>query len=313
MARHPVAANLLMALLLAAGLFNAFTVEQKTFPDTTVDAVEVRVEYRGASPVDILESVILRIEEQVTSLDGIAEMTATASEGVGLVRLELERGIDVATKVDEIRTEIDGITSFPEEAEQPEVRKVADREPAVDLVLYGDVPERALKEIAYQTRDQLMALPEISFAEVDGVRQYEVSVEISLDSLRAYGLTLPEVAAAIRAESLELPAGTISSSREELGVRTLGRNYGRLDFEEIVLRVGDDPNSRVALGDVATVLDGFEENDLISRFRDQPVTTVRVFRVGEEQVLDVVGAVLGYVDTTLGQALPPGVDVLCLA
>ena len=308
MARHPVAANLLMALLIAAGLFNAFSIEQKTFPDTTTDTVEVRVEYRGASPVEILESVIQRIEEQVASLDGIDEMTATASEGVGLVRMVLDRGIDVPTKVDEIRTEIDRITSFPEEAEQPEVRKVTDRERAVDLVIYGDVPERALKEIAYQTRDQLMALPEISFADVDGVRKYEVSVEISLDSLRAFGLTLPEVAAAIRAESLELPAGTISSAREELGVRTLGRNYGRLDFEEIVLRVGGTA-SRVRLGDVASVSDGFEENDLITRFRDSPVATVRVFRVGEEQVLGVVAATLAFVEADLGASLPPGVGV----
>jgi multidrug efflux pump subunit AcrB len=308
MARHPVAANLLMVLLLAAGLFNAFSIDQKVFPDTTTDTVEVSVEYRGASPVEILESVIQRIEEQVSSLDGIDEITATASEGLGRVTMVLDRGIDVATKVDEIRTEIDAITSFPAEAEQAEVRKVTDRERAVDLVIYGDVPERALKEIAYQTRDQLMGLPEVSFADVDGVRKYEVSVEISMDRLREYGLTLPEVAAAIRAESLELPAGTISSAREELGVRTLGRNYGRLDFEEIVLRVGDASN-RVRLGDIATVSDGFQENDLISRFRDQPVATVRVFRVGEEQVLDVVSATLDFVESNLGASLPPGVGV----
>jgi multidrug efflux pump subunit AcrB len=308
MARHPVAANLLMLLIVFAGLINMFTARQEVFPEINFDTIEVRVVYQGATPDEIEESIVQRIEEQVQGIDGIDRLYGIAAEGVGVVRAELVRGAQTSRKLDEIRSAIDRITTFPEQAERPEVREIVNRQRVMELAVFGDVSEAALRELAFRMKDELSSTPGISLAEVARVRNYEISIEVGNDVLRAYGLTLQDLAATVRRSSLDLPGGDIRTGTESILLRTKGRNYNRRDFENIVV-IAARTGAGVRLADIATIDDGFRDEDLIMRYNGKPAAFVQVFRVGEEKVLDVVARVEDYLDTSLRPGLPPGLEV----
>ena len=308
MARHPVAANLLMLMIVVSGLVSALTIRQEVFPEISFDTIEVRVVYTGAAPDEIEESIVQRIEEQVQGIDGVDRVVGFAVEGVGLVRIELLRGTNAARKLDEVKSAVDRITTFPEFIERPIVREIVNRQRVIELALYGEASEAALRELAYRVKDEFTALPGISLAEVTRVRDYEVSIEVPNEALRAYGLTLQDIATVVRRSSLDLPAGDIRAEGESILLRTKGRNYRRADFERIV--VASRPNgAAVLLGEVARIDDGFRNDDLVMRFDGKPASFVQVFRVGDEKVLDVVGIVERYIEQTLEPALPAGVRV----
>lgn len=308
MAAHPVAANLLMGLIMVAGVMSALTIKQEVFPEISFDVIETRVAYAGASPDEIEESIVQRIEEQIQGIDGIERIIGIAAEGVGVVRVELARGITAKDKLDEFKSAVDRITAFPEQIERPITRELANRQRVVELAIFGDVGESVLREQAQRIKDDLSALPNVSLAEVSKVRDYELSIEVPNDVLRAYGLTLADIAAVVRRSSLDLPGGDIKTGAESILLRTKGRSYTSRDFEDIVIVSGSN-GANVRLGDIATIHDGFRDEDLIMRYNGKPAAFVRAFRVGEEKVLDVVKAVEQYVDTTLRADLPTGIDV----
>ncbi|MCG6953776.1 MAG: efflux RND transporter permease subunit, partial [Betaproteobacteria bacterium] len=235
MARHPVAANLLMGLILVAGIVNMATMKQEVFPLVELDVIEVRMEYQGAAPDEIEEAIVQRIEEQIEGIDGIDQITSVAVQGTGVVRIELSRGVHVPSKLDEIKAAVDRITTFPVDAERPEVKQLVTRQRVVELALYGDASESVLRELAYRVKDELSATPGISLVQVARVRDYEVSIEVPNDVLRAYGLTLQDLAATVRRSSLDLPSGDIKAAGESILLRAKGRNYNRADFENIVV------------------------------------------------------------------------------
>ncbi|MDH3436908.1 MAG: efflux RND transporter permease subunit, partial [Betaproteobacteria bacterium] len=307
MARHPVAANLLMTFLVIAGLTSALTLKQEVFPEIEIEIIEVRVVYQGAAPDEIEEAIIQRIEEQIEGIEGIQRVNSYAAEGVGVVRAELTREARVPRKLDEIKSAVDRITTFPEEAERPEVKELTTRQRVIELAVYGDAGESVLREFAYRIKDELAATPGISLVQVARVRNYEVSIEVPNDALRAYGLTLQDLAATVKRSSLDLPGGDIKAQGESILLRTKGRNYDRRDFERIVV-VSARTGARVRLADIARIDDGFRDEDLIMRYQGKPAAFVQVFRVGDEKVLDIVRKVEEYVDTRLTPNVPPGIS-----
>ncbi len=309
MVRNRVAANLLMVFIIAAGLLSAAVITVQLFPDIELARLEIRVEYPGASPVEIEESIVKPIEEAVESVEGIREMTSTASEGLGVVAIELVRGENVSRRRDEVKSQIDRIRTLPDNAEEPEVRQMRARRKLAQLMIYGDVAERTLKELAYRVKDDLTHTEQISIVELSGARDYELSIEVSNDTLRAYGMTLEDLALIIRRESLELPGGEIETPDQEVVLRTVGRNYVRRDFEEIVVLTGDN-GAQVRLGDIATVRDGFQEQDVFSLYNGKPSVALDLYRVGDEQVLDVSETAQAYLENQLLPSLPPGVEAV---
>ncbi|MEM9733677.1 MAG: efflux RND transporter permease subunit [Pseudomonadota bacterium] len=308
MAEHPVAANLTMIMVILVGLFSATQVAQKTFPEFATDVAAVTVPYQGASPAEITQSIIQPIEDQLSSIDGIDEINANAREGSGTVTISFLKGENIAKKLDDVKTEIDRITVFPEGADEPTVVQRDNRNRALEISVHGDVSERVLKETAQRLKDELVALNGVSFAELSNDRDYEISIEIDRDTLTAYGLTLAQVGEIVRANSIELPGGDIEAGNLTVPLRTLGRNYTAEDFRNIVIRTSTD-GAKVRLGDIATVIDGFEDVDIRGAFGSQQSVTVNVFRVGEEQVLNVVQTSLDYIDKTFRPSLPEGVEV----
>jgi multidrug efflux pump subunit AcrB len=308
MARHPVAANLLMLFIVIAGATSALTMKQEVFPLIELDVLEVRVAYPGAAPDEVEEAIAQKIEEQLEGLDGIDRVTSVAAEGVGVVRIELARGVQAAGKLDEVKAAVDRITTFPDEAERPEIKELVTRQRVIELAVYGDAAEATLREMAYRIKDDLTGRPGISLVQVARVRDYEISVEVPNDALRAYGLTLQDLAATLKRSSLDLPSGDLKAGGESILLRARGRNYDRADFERVIV-VSSATGARVRLADIARIDDGFRDQDLIMRFNGKPAAFVQVFRVGEDKVLDVVHQVNAYL-AEARPGLPPGLEVI---
>ncbi len=307
-ARNPVAANLMMLLVLVSGL-NALanTLRQEVFPEFSSDLITIQVPYLGAAPAEVEDAVCARIEERIQDLEGIKKLTSVAAEGMGVVTVELERGTDVRELLDDIKSRVDAIDTFPDETEEPIIQEVLIRKQVITVAIYGDVGERALRRIGERVRDDLSSLPAISQVELAAVRPYEISIEVSEQDLRRYGLTFEQVVAAVRASSLDLPGGTIRNRDGEILLRTANQAEHGHEFEQMVLLTRPD-GTRLLLGDVATVNDGFAETDETSFFDGKPTALVQVFRVGEQSALDIAAAVKSYVERERA-ALPEGVQL----
>ena len=306
-AENHVAANLLMLFIIAAGVITALTIKLEVMPEATLDKIAITVEYPGASPSEVEEGVIRKIEDEVAGLAGIKRIDSTAKEGYGIVTIEVVKGWDIKKLLDEVKAEVDRINTFPEEAEDPVVREITRKTQVIDVAIYGNVPEGTLKELAEQIRDDITNLPGVTQAEVYGVRNPEVQIEIPERTLREYGLTLAQVSEIVRRASLDLPAGRIKEQGKELLVRTKGRKYHAPEFRNIVV-ISRPDGSRVTLGQIAKVKDGFEDRDLRTRFQGKPAAIILVYRVAEQSALKVAAAVKSYVDR-IRPTLPAGVSI----
>ena len=308
MASNPIAANLLMVFLLFAGLFAAGNLVQEMLPDASLDLVQVVVPYPGAAPEEVEQAIVRKIEEEIRSVDGVQRIEASAAEGLGSVIAEFKTGTNISRALNDVKARVDRIPSFPAAAERPEVREITSRQSVIRLLVHGDVPERVLKEMAYRIEDGISSLPEVSYVETSGVREYEISIEVSSNRLRALGLTLEDIANAVRRGSMELSAGKISTGEEEIRVRTIGQNYDQYDFEEIIVLSRPDGTS-LRLGDIADLQDGFADTELITRFNGNRAVRVDVSRTADEQVLEIAEAVRAYLATEVVPMLPEGVDI----
>ena len=231
-AKNRVAANLLMILILAGGALTAFQLRQEVFPEFSSEILSVTVPYPGAAPEEVEDGVVTRIEDAIQGVEGIQEITATASEGVGSVRAEVLDGADIQRVLADVKNRVDGITSFPEEAEEPIVQELVIRRQVINVAVSGRVGERTLKEIGRRVRDDLAARPAITQVELEVARPYEIAVELPERTLRRYGLTLEGVAQAIRRASLDLPGGSVETGGGEILLRTQGQAYVGRQFED---------------------------------------------------------------------------------
>ncbi len=306
-ATNHVAANLLMAAIAVAGLMSALSIKQEVFPEMEMDIITIQVPYLGATPAEVEEAVCVRVEEAIQGVDGIKKITSMAAEGMGTVTVEFNRGVDIRKALDDIKAEVDRIITFPEETEKPIVSRVERKQQVIDVFLYGDVQERTLKIMADQVRDDLLALEEITYANSMGTRPYEISIEVSERDLQAYGLTLSQVTQAVRANSLDLPGGSVKTDVGEILVRTKGQRYTGEEFGKIVVISAPD-GTAVTLDRIATIRDGFEDVDVAGFLDGKRSAQVSVYRTGEQGVLVVTDAVKEYVATAKDR-MPAGVEI----
>jgi len=306
-ARNHVAANLVMFLLLIAGCVALPAIKQEIFPGISLDVVSVSVDYPGASPAQVEEAICVRIEEELQGLQGIKRIRSTASEGRGSVVVELMAGEDVRRRMDEIRNRVDGIESFPEDARSPQVTQADIRIQVLDVAVAGPLAERELKQLGKLVRDDLANLPEITDVELVATRNDEVSIELSEHEMRRHGLGFDDVVAAVRRSSLDLPGGSIRTESGEIMLRTRGQAYHGSEFARIPL-ISRHDGTRLTVGDVATVVDGFEDGELVSRFDGQPAVLVQVYRVGQQSALEISRAVNEYLEAKQSE-LPAGVSL----
>ena len=302
-----VAANLLMTILVMGGVMALFSVHQEEFPNIEFEMVSISVPYLGAAPEEAELGVCVRIEEAIEGIEGIEKILSTASEGACAVQAQLFEGTDGSRALNEIKSQVDGISSFPVETEKPIVSKMTFRHNVIEIAVSGDAPERTLKEIAREIRDDIAALDGVSQVDLMYTRPYEISVEVSEYMLRRHGLTLDDVAMALRRASLDMPGGTLRTEGGEILLRTKGQAYLGTEFEDLVVMTRED-GTRVTLRDVAEVRDGFAEGDLSALFDGKPAAIVKVFRIGKEDIMDMAEKVRDYVaEARLG--MPEGIEL----
>jgi multidrug efflux pump subunit AcrB len=306
MVRNPIAANLVMIILLAGGAWTAVHMQKEVQPRYELDIVSVSVAYPGAAPAEVEEGILLPVEEAVRGVQGIKELTSTAREGSGSISLELVAGVDRMRVYQDIDQAVAQIRTFPDNAERPEVSLRSWQRDVMEIGLFGDVEIWTLRQLAERVRDQLLARPEITQVEIGGVPDYLTHVEIPLETLREYGLTLDQVASVIEQSSRDIPAGAIDSARGEILLRMSERREWAREMAEIVI-ISSSTGAPIRLGDIATVTDGFEETGFHSRFNRRPSVEIEVFRLGEQSPLEVAAAVEA-VMAEAEQTLPEGVD-----
>ncbi len=305
MTRNHVAANLLMLVLVVGGLIHGRGLKQEVFPEVSLDRIQVAVAYPGAGPEEVEEGILLQIEENLTGVDGIKELRSRAGEGFGTVTAELVPGEDPDQLLQEIKSEVDRIVTFPQDAEKPVISKLLNRREVISLVVYGELGEHSLREQAELIRDELLGLPGITQVDLSGVRPYEIAVEISEETLRRYHLTLEQVAARLRRASLDLPGGLVKTEGGQILLRTKERRYLAPEYADTVVLVQPD-GSQVRLRDIAQVREGFRETDEFARFDGHPAAMVRVFRVGEQKPTEIARTVREFVAARQA-ALPPSI------
>ena len=305
MTHNRVTPNLVMVVLLVGGIFYALYIKQEVFPEFELDIVNVAVPYPGSSPEEVEQGIVLAVEEAIRGLEGIKEVTATASEGMGLVSAELLEGVDRQRVYQEIKQEVDRITTFPQDAERPEVSLVMRRREVIELQLYGDVSEWTLRELAEQVRDSLLQSPGITQVELEGVRDYEVQVMIDQNTLRSYGLTVQEIATRIRNAAIELPGGRIETRGGEILLRVMERRDWASEFAAIPI-ITTPAGAVLMLGDVAQVIDGFQDVDKMATFDNKRAVGISVYRIGDQTPIGVSEATRVAMQTIQNQ-LPPGV------
>ena len=306
-ARNPVAANLLLLVLIIGGTFSAFTISKEAEPAFRLKVIRISVPYPGASPLEVERGINIKIEEAIEGLEGIEEIRSEAREGVGTITARVEASYSISEVMDEVSLRVGSIFTFPENAERPIISRIRTQDDIIDVQVYGNIDERQMTEIAQQVREELAALPEISLVELNDTRAFEISIEISEDTLKHYNLTLAQVAQRVRASSVDLPGGTIRTDNADIRLRTDGKVYTGNEFSEITLIKTPD-GARVTLGDVANIRDGFVENRRFATFNGQPSLSLSVFSVGDQSEIAIARAVREYVAQKQAE-LPDGIYI----
>jgi len=307
MADNHVAANILMMIFIVGGLIIGGSIKQEVFPEFEMDMVTITVVYPGATPEEVEDAIVRPIELAISGINNIKQINAIARENVGTVNIEVIEGADADLVLQDAKSEVDRILTFPEEAEKPVITKVVNKREVITAIVYGDAGERALLEHAERTRDDLLANSNITQVEISGYRPYEISIEISENNLRKYNLRLTDVAQAVRRASLDLAGGTIRTEGGDVMIRTIEKRYTGFEFDSVAVRTL--PNGqRILLRDIAEVHDAFEEVDQEALMDGKPAIMINVFRVGDQTPKEISQIVRDYIDTHQ-QDLPPSVQL----
>ena len=306
MARNPVTANLVMVFLLLGGVYSAYTIKKEVFPEFDINMISISVSYSGSSPEEIEQGIILVVEEAIKSVEGIDEISSTASEGSGSVTAGLLDDVDPQKVLQDIKQEIDRISTFPDDAEEPVVSLASRKRDVLQVSLYGDASDMVLRELGEQVRDRLLQQDDVSQVDIAAEKDLEIHVEISQARLRAHGLSIVDVAAAIKNASVEIPGGEIKTDSKKILLRVKDRRDWAVEFAMIPIISGDD-GTMLYLDDIAVVSEGFEDSDKAVTFNGKPSISLDVYRIGDETPIGVSTAVRAAM-AEMEAELPPGIE-----
>lgn len=283
-ADNHVAANLVMIGIFVAGIIGYNKMEREMFPTIAFPGMQINVAWPGASPKDVEEQIIVRIEESLKDLENLDWVRSEAREGVGIVRILADNENDFGEIRNEIEARVSSISSFPPDIEQPRIIQWHTRNESMRVAVHGSIGERGLKRLAEELRREVAALPGISIVELFGTRAEEISIEVSETALQRYGITFDEIANAIRADSVNVSAGNLRTDAGQYTLRTRNLADTQTDFENIVVKQLPQGNA-IRVGDLAQVIDGFEENEILATLNGEPAVLVQVM---SSENMDVV-------------------------
>jgi len=307
MASHPVAANLAMIFLIFGGILILINSKQEVFPEFNLDIVAVSMIYPGASPEEVEQGILLSIEDVVKDIDGLGEVTSKASEGFGRVIIEIDDEKEALRIVQDVKTAVDQITTFPVDAENLTVKLIQNQEHVIDLVLHGSVSDKILRDSAETVRTKLEQHKDISLVEFSNVRRYEIHIEIPQDTLRRYNISIPDIAAIISRTSLELGGGALKTSAGEILVRMTERRDYAQEFADIPI-IKNPNGATVYLGDIAKLYDSFEDRNIYASFNGKPAIEMKIRSTADQTPISISNAAREVIDE-LNNSLPGDLEV----
>ena len=306
--KNHVAANLLLISILLAGLFSVSTqIPLEVFPSFESDRISVSVSLRGSTPEDVEKGVSIRIEEAVQDLEGVKRITSRSSEGSSSVSIEVETGYDPRELLADIKSRVDAINTFPVDAEKPIVSLAEWKREVIAVSVSSIYGEKETLEYAETVRDELLRLPSVTQVELSGVRDYEIAIEVSQDTLRQYDLSLADISSAIRNSSTDVSAGNLKTEGGDVLIRSKGQAYRKDEFANIVVKNQAD-GTIIRLGDIARISDDFEETPVRTRFNGKQAAFIDVYRIGPQSAIEVADAVKNYITEHQSQ-LPEGFEL----
>lgn len=304
-AKNSVAANLLMITIIGAGLFSLSNrIPLEVFPSFEVDVVSVRVTLNGATPEDIEQGITIRIEEAVQDLEGIEKIISQSSEGSGSVTFELDSDYDRRDLLADIKSRVDAINTFPADAENPVVSLADRKRDVITVAVTAPYGEKEVREYAENIRDRLLTLNGVTQVELDGIRDYEIAIELSLDRMRELNLSISEVSNIIDNSSVDVSAGNLKTDSGDVLIRSKGQAYRKDEFANIPIKTNAD-GSIITLSDIADIQDGFEETPVRTRFNGQQGAFIEVYRIGQQSAIEVADTVKAFIDQQQA-SLPQG-------
>lgn len=304
---NPVAANLLMAGILLAGVLGFIAMEREAFPQVKPNEVLIQVPWPGAAPQEVEEQVIRRIEEAVQSIDQVNQINSVATEGMAEIRVSTYPNAEIYTFLNDVKNAVDSVPSFPRDIENPRVQRLEFRDEMLRVAVHGQLSERELTRLAEQLRDEMAALPYLSTIDLFGTRREEVTIELSEEMMRRYGLSFEEVANAIRADSINLSSGQVRTETGDVQLRARNLADTQADFERIVIRQ-TAAGAAVRVGDVARVIDGFEDNEILATINGEPSVLLQARSSENMQVVKASKAVKTWMEEARTR-LPQGVEL----
>ncbi|MBT6328933.1 MAG: efflux RND transporter permease subunit, partial [Kordiimonadaceae bacterium] len=307
--KNPVAANLLMVIILAGGIMGMFRVGKIANPPVMAPIVQVSLVYPGAGPEEVEERIIVRIEEAVYNVDGVKRLEATALDSFGQVLVFAEEGYDLDKLLNEVKAKVDAINTFPRTPERPQIRQLKGEQPILSLAISGFFDEKGLKEVTRRIRDQISTVDGVNRIDLQGVRNYEVSIEISEFGLQKYGLSFDQVANAVKRSSVNMPAGRVDNEAGQIQIMTRGQSYVEEDFEDIVVLKRSD-GTRVFLKDVATINDGFEQNKYQLSMDGKRATSLRIIAGDNPDTVKLSRDINQFLDETVRPSLAEGTEIV---
>jgi multidrug efflux pump subunit AcrB len=305
---HPTAANLVMIGFIAAGLFAAPVLQRETFPRVEPNRVEVRVLNPGARAEDVEEAICQRIEDAIDAIDNVAEVTCDAREGVARAVVEMSEGTDFDRFATDVRTEVDAITDFPDQAEDPVVKQLGRTDFVASVALTGAASRPDLKAYAEELKDRMLRFGGIPKVDIKGFSDHQIRIELTDAVARQYGISISDVAAAIRRQSLDLPSGSIQAQDQDVLIRFADERKTPDAFRDVVV-IASTGGGQIRLGDIATITDRFDLDEAKVLFNGEPAAILDITKTETEDTLDVIDAVNAFLERERETA-PPGIEMV---
>ncbi|MCH2613754.1 MAG: efflux RND transporter permease subunit, partial [Opitutales bacterium] len=306
--KNGVAANILMVGIVCAGIYSGLNkIVLQEYPDYPSRTISVQVQYRGSTPTEIEEAIVLRLEENLFDVEGLEEMDSRASASSGRVSLTISDNYDLDRALDEVKNRVDTIRTFPIEAERPQITVAGLQERVITVVVSGDLSEFEMKRLGEEIRDELGGLEDITLTALKAVRPYEIAIEVPEATLREYGLTFDQVVRSVRNHSVDLSAGSIKTDGGNILLRTSQQASTQAEFSEVPVLPTSD-GTRITLADIAIVQDGFDEMPIEARFNGKRAIAVDVFRTGDQSAIDIGDTVKDFI-IDKQERLPDGIEL----
>ncbi len=307
-ARHPTAGNLLMLLLAATGLIALPGLQRETFPDFTPQELKVSVPYPGASAEEVEEAICRRLEDAIEGISDVAEMRCEAREGLAISVVELQEGSDFSRFLDDVRTEVEAIDNFPEQAESPVIEELGRTDNVVAVAINGPMSTTDLKAYAEQVKDQLQQLSEVSRVDVKGFSDHQLRIEVPARTLHQFGVSISDIANAVSRQSIDLPAGSLQTNDRDILIRFTDLRRTPEQLADLVI-VSAVSGAEIRLGEIATITDRFELDEEKILFNGKRSAVLQVIKTKQQDTLVVMDAVSQFLDELRASA-PAGVSFI---